>query len=200
MKPYIIGLTGGIASGKTAVGAIFETLGAAVIDADVIARDVIKPGTTGFKRLKTVFEPFFDGDNLNRRALRERVFAEKSEKEKLDAIMQPLIRAEIEKRLADFDGGEIAVLVAPLLFESGLDEIVDVTVTVSADTDTRLKRILSRDGSSLQTAAAVINSQLTDAEREAKSDIVIYNNGDIKQLRDRASVVYNEICERIKQS
>ncbi len=198
MKPYIIGLTGGIASGKTAVGAVFETLGAKVIDADVIARDVVKAGTTGFERLKTVFESFFDGEELNRRALRERVFAVKSEKQKLDEIMQPLIREEIERRVNLSNDGDIILLVAPLLFESGLDKIVDVTVTVSADTETRLKRILSRDGSSPETAMAVINSQLSDAEREAKSDIVIRNDGDIKQLRDRAAVVYNEIAERIK--
>ena len=197
MKPYIIGLTGGIASGKTAVGAVFETLGAKVIDADVIARDVVKAGTTGFERLKTVFESFFDGEELNRRALRERVFAVKSEKQKLDEIMQPLIREEIERRVNLSNDGDIILLVAPLLFESGLDKIVDVTVTVSADTETRLKRILSRDGSSPETAMAV-NSQLSDAEREAKSDIVIRNDGDIKQLRDRAAVVYNEIAERIK--
>lgn len=198
MKPYIIGLTGGIASGKTAVGLVFETLGAKIIDADVVSRKTVELGSEGARRLKEAFAFAFDGDTLNRGRLKEKVFLSEDGKCRLDEIMLPLIEKEIEREAASLDGETVAVLIAPLLLESGLQRLCDTVVTVSAPYEMRLSRLLARDGIDASLAAAIMNSQLSDEERECRSDAVIRNDGDIKSLREQAKTLYNEICERIR--
>ena len=96
------------------------------------------------------------------------------------------------------DGETVAVLIAPLLLESGLQRLCDTVVTVSAPYEMRLSRLLARDGIDASLAAAIMNSQLSDEERECRSDAVIRNDGDIKSLREQAKTLYNEICERIR--
>lgn len=196
MKPYIIGLTGGIACGKTAVSDVLAERGAYVIDADIVSRAVVEPHTEGFKRLKEQFPSAFDENGLNRRVLKTLVFADKEKLKRLDGIMFPLIKKEVERRIAECPK-EVAVLVAPLLFESGFDSMADVIVSVSASTDVRLKRLIERDNISVETAVGILSSQLTDEERESRSDVVIRNDGSIKELRDKATTVYNEIVERM---
>lgn len=195
-KPYIIGLTGGIASGKSAVGSVFERLGAKVIDADLIARKVVEKGSVGYEMLKKEFSSAFGENGLDRRALRAQVFFSEENRRKLNDITHPLIIAQTYRETESLSAGDIAVLVAPLLFETGLDKLADITVTVSADTATRLLRLTERDKVSADTAMAMINSQLTDEQRESRADVVIRNDGTIKQLREKAAALYNEIAER----
>lgn len=196
MKPYIIGLTGGIACGKSAVSAILSERGAFTVDADIVSREVVKPHTEGFNSLKRQFPSAIVDGKLDRRALKNIVFNDEKQLQKLNEIMFPLIRRETQKQLEEC-GKDVAVLVAPLLFESGFDDMANVVVTVSADANTRIARLIERDNITTEMAINILSTQMTDAEREARSDVVIRNDASMKDLRDRVSVVYNEILERM---
>ena len=196
MKPYIIGLTGGIASGKTAVGAVMERLGARIIDADVISREVLETGSEGASRLKQAFPEAFDADVLDRARLRDSVFSDAERRKTLNSLTWELIGGEIKRRIALLKEDDVAVLIVPLMFESGMDSLADIVVTVSASPEVRLKRLLARDGVTPEIAVAIMNSQLSDAEREAKSDAVLHNDSTIAQLRDKTVALYHEILDR----
>lgn len=195
MKPYIIALTGGIACGKTAVGNILQERGAYIIDADVLSRRVVEPGTEGFKRLGEAFPSVCAGGTLDRRALKDIVFRDENSLKTLNGIMFPRIRAAAEAEM-NACGKETVVLIVPLLFESGYDDMADVIVTVSAPAEKRIERLIERDNVTAEMAVNILSAQMSDAEREARSDVVIRNDGSMKELRDRATMVYNEILER----
>lgn len=187
----IIGLTGGIASGKTEIGEIFRSLGARLIDADVVARKVVEEGSEGFKRLSAAFAEQTSGGKIDRRALRELVFADREKRKILDGIMFPLIKKAICDELDKSEG--IVVIVAPLLFESGLFKLCDVVVAVSADRGKRLARLIRRDGINAELAAAMIEAQMTDSERNERADYVIANDESKEALYKNAVSLYNEI-------
>lgn len=197
MKPYIIGLTGGIASGKTAVGAVFERLGAIVIDADVISREVVANGSRGSTLLKEAFPESFSPLGLDRARLKETVFSDEEKRKKLNSITWTLIGDEIRSCIASLSEDDVAVLIVPLMFESGMNELADIVITVSASPEVRLKRLLARDGITPETALAIMNSQMSDSEREQRSDVILKNDSGIAELRDKAVTLYGEILERI---
>ena len=176
MKPYIIGLTGGIASGKTAAGRVFERLGAKIIDADVVSREVVRSGSEGFGRIKELFPDCITDGELDRARLKSIVFSDKEKLELLNAATWELI--------------------VPLLFESGLWRLADAVVTVSADESLRLKRVTERDGVSEETALSIIRSQTDENERVKRSDYVLDGNGDVTALEKSAAELYGEITRR----
>lgn len=196
MKPYIIGLTGGIASGKTAAGRVFERLGAKIIDADVVSREVVKAGSEGFGRLKELFPDCITDGELDRARLKSIVFSDKEKLGLLNAATWELIGREISRRISELSENDVAVIIVPLLFESGLWRLADAVVTVSADESLRLKRVTERDGVSEETALSIIRSQTDENERVKRSDYVLDGNGDVTALEKSAAELYGEITRR----
>ena len=195
---YVIGITGGIAGGKTAVSDMLAKKGEQIIDADVISREVIEPGTKGERLLKEAFPEAFEGGSLDRGRLREIVFADEKKLQKLDEITHPLIREEIEKRIAETDREQV-YLVVPLMFESGFDALCDYIVTVVSDEDKRIKRLKARNNSITdELAERIVHSQVSECERVTRADGVIVNNDSRERLEARVNEFYEEIKNRRK--
>lgn len=182
-----IGLTGGIASGKSTVSRRLMELGATVIDADAIARALQEPGRPGLERIVEEFGPSVltpDG-RLDRAALGSRVFADPEARSRLNAIIHPLVRAEAERLAAA--AGEDAVLVEdiPLLVETGQHGRFDLVLTVQAPVEERVRRMVEDRGMTEADARARIGAQATDADRAAVSNSVLVNDGSVQRLLDR---------------
>lgn len=195
---YVIGITGGIAGGKTAVSDMLARKGEQIIDADVISREVTEPGTKGERLLKEAFPEAFEAGSLDRGRLREIVFADEKKLQKLDEITHPLIREEIEKRIAETDREQV-YLVVPLMFESGFDALCDYIVTVVSDEDKRIKRLKARNNSITdELAERIVHSQVSECERVTRADGVIVNNDSRERLEERVNEFYEEIKNRRK--
>lgn len=195
---YVIGITGGIAGGKTAVSDMLARKGEQIIDADVISREVTEPGTKGERLLKEAFPEAFEDGSLDRGRLREIVFADEKKLQKLDEITHPLIREEIEKRIAETDREQV-YLVVPLMFESGFDALCDYIVTVVSDEDKRIKRLKARNNSITdELAERIVHSQVSECERVTRADGVIVNNDSRERLEERVNEFYEEIKNRRK--
>ena len=179
---YRVGLTGGIASGKSAVGAAFERLGIPVIDTDQLAREVVLPGTDGLAAIVTRFGPSVlqaDG-SLDRRALRGLVFADAGARKDLEALLHPRIHALLAERVDQVET-PYCVLAIPLLVEGGRIA-VDRVLVVDCPRETQLARLLARDGETLQGAEAILAAQATREARLARADDVIDNTGPLELL------------------
>jgi len=179
-----VGLTGGIASGKSTVSSLFAALGVPVIDTDQIARDVVAPGTPLLAQVIGRFgaELLSDAGELNRRALRARVFADPAQRAALEALLHPAIRAELERRAASA-GGSYQILAIPLLVENNLGSSVDRVLLVDCPEELQLRRVQIRDAVTLAQARAVLAAQASRAARLAAADDVIVNDGDLQRLR-----------------
>jgi dephospho-CoA kinase len=189
-----IGLTGGIASGKSIVTQRFAELGVPVIDADVVARQVVEPGQVGLERVVQRFGPgVLDASGkLDRRALREMIFKDPASRQALDAMLHPLIRAAMEQEAADAKGPYL-VMAIPLLIESGrAHERVDRVLVVDVDEAQQLKRVQARDGSTAEQARAILASQASREARLAAADDVLNNNGSVADLRQAVHVLHEK--------
>jgi dephospho-CoA kinase len=190
-RPLHIGLTGGIASGKSTVSALFAALGVPVIDTDQIAREVVAPGTELLARVVAHFgaDMLTPAGELNRRALRERVFADPEERASLEAMMHPAIMTELQRRAAS-GGGPYQILAIPLLVEHHLGSSVDRVLLVDCAEELQLRRVQIRDGATVAQARAVLAAQASRAARLAIADDVIVNDGDLDQLRGQVEVLH----------
>lgn len=187
MRPgLVIGLTGGIASGKTTVSRYFEHLGVPVIDADVVAREVVEPGEAGLDAVVKEFgaEILDDKGRLDRRKLRTLVFENPDGRRVLESILHPLIRLRMESQLEHLDH-EYAVVAIPLLLEAGQTDIVDRVLVVDAPESAQIQRTRTRDGVSDEEVRRILASQIGRAKRLAQANDVIENNGTIDELRQR---------------
>ena len=182
-----IGLTGGIASGKTMVADFFSELGVPVIDTDVIARQVVEPGTAALDKIRGTFgdEVMQEDGSLNRKALREIVFADTAKREQLEAILHPRIREETMRQVAAVNEPYMIVVV-PLLVESPMSALMDRVLVVDCSEETQLKRLLLRDNENVVTAQRIIDAQASRADRLAIADDVINNDGDPAKAREQA--------------
>jgi dephospho-CoA kinase len=193
-----IGLTGGIASGKTTAAARFAELGVPVIDADEVARAVVAPGESGYAEVLTRFGRGIlaaDG-GLDRRALRDRVFADPAARQDLEAILHPLIHAEMQRRETAVLGPYV-VLAIPLLVEGGRRDRVDRVLVVDADEAAQLERLMRRDASTEAQARTILAAQASRTDRLRVADDVLVNSGSVAQLRaavDRLHERYLEIA------
>jgi len=177
-KPLRIGLTGGIASGKSTVAAMFAELGVPVIDTDVIARQVVEPGEPALREISDAFGPAViaaDG-SLNRPAMRALVFADAAARQRLEAILHPRIREQTVQQ-ANAADGTYQLIVVPLLVESPLREFVDRVLVVDCDEATQIQRLLARDAESEDQARRMVAAQSSRAGRLAIADDVITNDG-----------------------
>lgn len=181
--PLLIALTGGIASGKSAVASIFSRLGVPVIDTDVIAREIVAPGSPALERIIAEFGPgILDSEGrLDRAKMRERVFSNPSERQRLEAITHPAIRDEL-RRQADAAGGPYQVHVIPLLVEKGRADDYDRVLVVDCPEEEQLKRLMSRDRTSAQQAHQILEAQASREDRLAAADDVIVNTGTLAEL------------------
>ena len=180
-----IGLTGGIASGKSTVSQRFAELGVPVIDADVAARAVVEPGTPGLEQVVQRFGSGIvrpDGE-LDRSALRELIFNDPAARRDLDAILHPLIRAHMEQQAAAA-AGPYLIMAIPLLVEGGSSrERLDRILVVDVDEAVQLERVQARDGISIAQARAILGSQASRAARLEAADDVLQNGGTVAELR-----------------
>lgn len=196
----IIGLTGGIASGKSTVSAMLRELGARVLDADEYAREAVTPGSQGLAEVAAAFGPDVlrpDG-SLDRARLGRIVFADEAARKRLNAIVHPRVReamaADIDRARAE--GLPAIVLDVPLLFEGGLDAICDETWVVSVDPATQLARLRARDGSNEAEARARVAAQMPLVDKVARATAVIDNNGTPAQTRAQVERLWREALAR----
>jgi dephospho-CoA kinase len=178
----VVALTGGIGSGKSTVGQIFEDLGAVVTDSDQLARNVVERGTTGFDQIVAAFgdEVLKNGD-LDRAALAEVIFKDPVKRTQLEQITHPLIRRAFAEIVESAQNDSIVINQIPLLVESKYEYKFDHVITVSATEEVRIQRLLMR-GMNLTQIKQRIGAQSTDAQREAISDTVISNDKDHSEL------------------
>ena len=178
MSNYIIGLTGGIGSGKTTIANMFTALGVESVDADVIAREVVAPGTVALKEIENHFgNDILQADgSLNRSLLREKVFSNDNNKQWLNQLLHPLIRQSILTQLEQCQGS-YCILIAPLLFENNLQPLVDRSLVIDVLPQTQIARSCQRDQSNESTIKSIINSQISREQRLKLADDVIDNEG-----------------------
>jgi len=194
-----IGLTGGIASGKSTVAGRFAELGVPVIDADEAARAVVAPGKPGLAKVLERFGSGLAGENgeLDRRALRDLIFKDPGSRRDLEAILHPLIRADME-RSADLAVGPYVVMAIPLLVEGDSRQRVDRVLVVDVEEAVQLQRVKSRDGCTEDQARAILASQASRSARLAVADDVLLNTGtvtDLRQAVDRLHAQYLRLAE-----
>ncbi|AMV61348.1 Dephospho-CoA kinase [Pediococcus damnosus] len=182
----ILGLTGSIATGKSTVSAYLKELGYPIVDADQVARDVVQPETAVANQLRTTFgDVIFDNLTLNRKRLGKIVFADATQLEKLNAIIQPAIRVAIIQSLKKEQTANLVVLDAPLLLEQGYQQLVDKIMVVKSDPTSQLDRLMRRDGFSKQEAQKRIATQWSQEKKLGFADIVIDNSGSIEETRQQ---------------
>ncbi|HMN01704.1 MULTISPECIES: dephospho-CoA kinase [Geobacter] len=190
----IIGLTGGIASGKSTVSRILERLGAVVIDADQLAREAVMPGVPAHRAIVDTFGGgvLLPDGTIDRKALGSIIFADSSARKRLEAIMHPAIRALAEQRLAELrrSGAPVAVYMAALLVEAGATDRVDEVWVVYVDRETQVRRVMARDGLSRSEAEQRLAAQMSMEEKAARGQVVIDNNGTPEELERRVEEIW----------
>ncbi|MDT3737709.1 MAG: dephospho-CoA kinase [Denitratisoma sp.] len=194
---FLVGLTGGIGSGKSAAASLFEALGAAVVDTDVIAHELTAPGGAAIESIRCAFgDKVIDARGaLDRAVMRLKVFADASAKARLEAILHPLIRAEADRRSAAARAPYV-VLVVPLLVESGgYRSRVRRVVVVDCPEEVQVARVMSRSGLSAEEARAIMAAQVSREQRLAVADDVIDNGGDLAALRPQVEALHRRYLE-----
>lgn len=185
-----VALTGGIASGKSMVANEFAKLGIPIIDTDVIARQLVEPGQPTLQAIATRFgSAILDHGRLDRAQLRERIFNSAEEKQALESILHPAIRAE-QQRQAQAAGGSYQIHVIPLLYETGSHHLYDRVIVVDCPRETQLQRLITRDHVSDELANRMLDAQTSREQRLTIADDVIDNTGNLEQLRGRVSALH----------
>lgn len=194
----ILGLTGGIASGKSLVAEAFRSLGALVLSADELAREVVRPESETLSRLVDQFgrEILQADGSLDRKVLAERVFADARAREALNRITHPAIAALAEKRLQELaqQGAPLVVYEAPLLFEAGAEKRVDAVLTVRIDERLQCERLMRRDSLSEAQARARIAAQIPQAEKVSRSDYVLENSGSPEATVEQVRQLFHKLA------
>ena len=191
-----MGLTGGIASGKSAVSAVLRELGAVVIDGDQLAREVVAKGTPG---LAAVVEEFGDAvltadGELDRPAVAEVVFSDEQARKRLEAIVHPLVFEEIQRLEAEAPAGAVVVHDIPLLAESGRADTFDAVVVVDAPEELQVRRMVENRGWTEEEARARMGAQASREQRRAIATHVIDNAGTLDELRRQVTALYEELA------
>lgn len=196
-----IGLTGGIGSGKTTVSDMFAEFGVPVIDMDVIARQVVAPGSPALKDISRTFgATVFNKDgSLNREALRQQIFESNELRVELEKILHPLIRAETEQQLSRLQAS-YCIIVIPLLTESKQQSLVDRILVIDAPESLQISRTMRRDNISEQDARKILDSQTDRTTRLQSADDIIENSGDMDTLRLRVGQLHEQYIRVAEKS
>lgn len=196
----VLGVTGGIASGKTTVAQAFQALGAVVVSADLLAREVVQPGTKALRQIAAHFGPrvLREDGTLNRQLLGDLIFNDHQARLVLNSITHPAIAELAGKRLreAEQGGAPLVVYDAPLLFEAGADRQVDAVLVVKVDAEVQVARLMARDGIDQKQALARIDSQMSQMEKIARADFVVDNSGLPKETKEQV----RSLMEYLKNS
>ena len=201
--PLIVGLTGGIGSGKTAVSDCFQDLGVTVVDADVVARQVVEPGTPALEKIADRFGSHIvqDDGSLDRAQLRTIVFAEPEQRQWLEQLTHPLIRSGIKSGLENATSA-YAILVSPLLVESGQSELTQRILVVDVPESLQLQRTMQRDNNSAEQVQAIMAAQADRQQRLNYADDVLLNDGSLQQLQSKVDELhqrYLRLAEEARQ-
>lgn len=196
--PLHIGLTGGIASGKSTVCNIFARLGAAIIDADVIARQVCQQDTPAYQQIVAHFGDgvLLETGDLDRQALRQLIFQDVDAKKALEAIIHPKVRQALILQLKQSQAS-VTIVAVPLLIEAEMQDMFDRILLVTANYNTQLTRLLARETISETLAEQMISAQIDDQQRLHYADDIIDNNGDVKKLTgqiDKLMKIYQQLA------
>jgi dephospho-CoA kinase len=198
--PLRIGLTGGIASGKSLVADMFAAKGVPVIDTDIIARDVVRPGEPALQEIEQQFgADILDPDGrLDRRRLRDLVFADDGKRRALEAILHPRIRSEAVRQSAAA-GGDYQIIVVPLLVESPMRHFMDRTLVVDCSEQTQLERLLERDTETEEQARRILAAQASRKARLSIADDVLDNDGTKKEAAAQVERLHHRYLELAKK-
>ena len=202
MPKLRVGLTGGIGSGKSAVAAVFAECGAAVIDADVLAREVVAPGSEGLRAIAALWPHAIGaGGALDRPALAAVVFGDEAARARLNAITHPRVRALAALREAAAPDG-VVVHVVPLLFEGDFWRTCERTVVVIAPDEVRIARVIARDAAERAAVERRMAAQIDPALARRRADYVVENDGDLAALRERSRQTYDALQRdlRVKEA
>jgi dephospho-CoA kinase len=199
---FLIGLTGGIAAGKSTVAKRWVEHGATEIDADSLARDVVQPGSDGLRQVVQAFGESIieDSGELNRKALAKLIFESDEKRLLLNSILHPLIRQLAAEQLKKFDDDAIVIYNVPLLVEAEVDHEFNLVVTVEAPEDEQIKRLVQTRGQSESEAKNRIAAQAKPIERAARADRILNSNQDINLLLRDADMLWREIVTLAKSS
>ncbi len=191
-RPLRIGLTGGIASGKTTVANYFSDLGVPIIDTDLIAREVVAPGAPALDEIRATFgdEVFQLGGTLDRSAMRKIVFSDDAKRHQLESILHPRIRDAVYRRVAEMSVPYM-IIVVPLLFGSPMVEFMDRVLVVDCDEEVQLGRLLQRDTENEEQARRMIAAQASRNDRLSIADDIVANDGDLQATRQSVAALHN---------
>lgn len=190
-QPFTVGLTGGIGAGKTTVSHLFEEMGIEVIDTDMIAREIVLPGSPVLDSIEQEFSPRLlraDG-SLDRTALRRIVFNDAAKRRRLESITHPAIRDASLRRLSQV-ASPYAILVVPLLFETGFDRLVNRVLVIDALESEQIERVMRRDGSDLELIQRMIGSQMSRRDRLARADDILNNQNNASDLAQQTNKLH----------
>jgi dephospho-CoA kinase len=196
---YVVGLTGGIGSGKSTVAERFAARGVPVIDADVIARELVEPGQPGLAAIVAAFgtQVLTEQGRLDRARLRERVFADPVARRRLEAILHPAVRRRIEAQIETLDAAYCLVVV-PLLFEADQADLADRILVIDTSPQMQIARVAKREGLDRAAVEAIMAAQLPRAERLRRAHDVLLNDGDLDRLDDGVAQLHARY-ERLAQ-
>ncbi|WP_372763380.1 dephospho-CoA kinase [Pseudoalteromonas sp.] len=193
---WVLGLTGGIGCGKTAVSNMLAELGICIVDADIIARQVVEPGSEGLNAIITHFgsDILLPDGSLNRSKLRELIFSNNEHKNWLNNLLHPLIRQQTLTELNNATS-PYAVLVAPLLFENKLDVYCDHTLLIDVPKDVQIARTIKRDNISLTQVNSIIAAQMSRAEKQQKANDILNNDRDLALVKKDLIALHNNYLQ-----
>lgn len=197
----VIGVTGGIGAGKTAATDIFQALGITVVDADIIAREVVEIGSPALKQIESVFGKsiLLENGALNRAKLRDIIFNDDTQKTRLNDIMQPAIRHELLKQLSEAQS-DYVILSAPLLLESKLNQYTQRVLVIDVPEDEQIRRASKRDSVTEEQIQSIMNSQMKRSERLTLANDIIENTGSLEQLKEQIIQLNQNYLEKVKSS
>ncbi len=189
----VVALTGGIGSGKSTVSQLFEALGTPVIDTDIIARQLVTPGSTALDEIINQFGPTIlstDG-SLDRAKLRQIIFQNAEKKAQLESILHPLIRKEVARQISTLTA-PYCIVAIPLLIESNQEEIANRILVVDTPESAQLARVTRRDNQTENEVSAIISAQASRDERLAAANEVIHNDGSLEELKQQVAVLHQK--------
>ncbi|MCT7946037.1 dephospho-CoA kinase [Shewanella septentrionalis] len=196
MSKFVVGLTGGIGSGKTTVANLFAAEGISLVDADIVAREVVAQGSKGLEAIVNHFgsEILTPEGELDRAKLRQRIFSHPEEREWLNQLLHPMIRqemlAQVEKATSAY-----VIMVVPLLFENGLDRLVNRTLVVDISPELQINRTVKRDNVDASQVNNIISSQCSRSEKLARADDIIDNQGEISSLKREVQALHQRYLQ-----
>lgn len=198
---WVLGLTGGIGCGKTAVSNMLAELGLTIVDADIVARQVVEPGTEGLNAIVKHFGTDILNEHgaLNRSELRARIFSNAKQKAWLNALLHPLIRTKLITDLKNAQS-DYVVLVAPLLFENQLDSYCDRTLLIDVPVEIQITRTTKRDNISTEQAKQIIDAQMSRENKQQKADDILNNNRNLNDVKQDLLKLHKYYLQQAKST